>query len=158
MFSDSTGCCDQSYQLFFAVRNHEPGRREEREAGDTAEPVPAAGARGDDGGGRSRQGRRLVDAELVRVVGRREPGRRVIDDGDRRVHAVPDVLHGSEEGLPHLHQLQAALPGGPPPRRGRRRGRRRRPRRQETRQGQVKAKEEKTARRAGGAVDAHTDS
>jgi hypothetical protein len=149
--------------FFFSAANHEPGqrqqRREEREAGAAAEPVPA-GARGD-GGGRARQ--RLVVAELVRVVGRRRQPGRAVTHGDRRVHAVPDVLHGGQEGLPHLHQLQAALPRGPPPRRQRRqRGRRGRTRRQEARQAQVKEgpkqRRSLTGRcQAGGAVDAQTD-
>ena len=125
----------------YIYRCHEPGqrrqRREEHSAGAAAEPVPTGG----DGGGRRRRARRqrLVVAELVRVVGRAELERRrqprgQVADGDRRLHAVPHVLHGGQEGLPDLHQLQAAVPGGPPPRRGRwpwrwrwcQRGRRRR--------------------------------
>jgi hypothetical protein len=121
--------------------SHEPGQRqrgEEREAGAAAKPVPAGG-RGD-GGRAGRQ--RLVVAELVRVVGRAELQRRQpreqVPDGDRRLHALPHVLHGGQEGLPDLHQLQAAVPRGPPPRRGRRR----RGRRQEARQAQVKERME----------------
>ena len=125
---------------------HEPEQRERRrrrreheggEVGAAAEPVAAGGGYG---GGRQRR-QRLVVADVVRVVGwpqlRRRQPRGQVADGDRRLHPLPHVLRGRQEGRPALQQLQAALPRRPPPEPGRRRRRRRR-RQEARRKAQVK--------------------